>query len=100
MQNYSEKKYNIFYSENTSVMLVYICSSHWNLIVIRSETNEKWILKGTTLLFQMKLRSQLHFFQGRISAIPKILVPSSGQGLKKVVFSTVLELFKISFDSE
>ena len=37
----------------------------------------KWILKGTTLktpfhiaLFRMKIRS-LHFFQGRISAMPE-----------------------------
>ena len=39
----------------------------------------KWILKGTTLktpfhiaLSRMKLRLTLHFFQGRVSAIPVI----------------------------
>ena len=68
----------------------------------------------------------LHFFQGRISAMPEIradllleisktgmcLLTSSvffnvllfwfpaGQGLKKVGFSTFLKLVKISYDSE
>ena len=30
-----------FYSETTNVKRIYICISHWNFIVIRSETNEK-----------------------------------------------------------
>ena len=36
----------MFYSEKTSEHGIYICISHWNFIVIRSETNEKMDPEG------------------------------------------------------
>ena len=100
--------------------------------MIRSETNEKMDLQvhypqNTILhcIISNETQIPLHFFQGRISAIPEIradlfstisqngmcLLTSlffyvfllwfpAGQGLKKVGFSTFLELVKISYDSE
>ena len=101
--------------------------------MIRLETNEKMDLKVhypqnsiSHCIISNETQITLHFFQGRISAMPGIkanlflaisktgmcLLTSSfffnvllfwfpaGQGLKKVGFSTFLKLVKISYDSE
>ena len=75
----TRKRNMIFYSETTSVKRIYICISHWNFIVIRSETNEKMDLEGhypkntiSHCIISNKTRITIHFFQGRISAMPEI----------------------------
>ena len=108
-----------FFSETTSVKRIYVCITHCNFIVIRSETNEKMDLEGhypqntiSHCINSNETQFTLHFFQGRISAMPEIrallllaisktgmclltssffkrftiLVPA-GQGLKKVGFN-------------
>ena len=69
----------IFYSETTSVKQNYICISHLNFIVIKSETNEKMDLKGhysqidiSHCIISNETQITLRFFQGLISAMPKI----------------------------
>ena len=79
MSNYSENKYNNFYSETTSVKRIYICITHCNFSVIRSETNEKMDFEGhypqntiSHCIISNETQFTLHFFQGRISAMPEI----------------------------
>ena len=57
---------------------IYVCISHWNYIVIRSETNEKMDLEGhypqntiSHCIIPNETKITLHFFQGRISAMPE-----------------------------
>ena len=59
-----------FYSETTSVKLIYICISHWNFIVIKWETSGKMDLEGhypqntiSHCIIRMKLRSHCTFFR-------------------------------------
>ena len=68
-----------FYFETTNVKRVYICISHWILIVIRSETKEKMDFKMhypqntiSHCIISNETQITLHFFQGRISAMPDI----------------------------
>ena len=71
-----------FYSETTKVKRIYICISHWNFIVIRSETNEKMDLKVhypqntiSHCIISNETKITLHFLLGRISAMPVAWVP-------------------------
>ena len=73
------------YSEITNVKRIYICISHWNFIVIRSETKEEMDFKGhypqntiSHCIISNETQITLHFFQGRISAMPDT------QGVKSV----------------
>ena len=66
-------------SETTSVKRIYICITHCNSIVIRSETNEKTDFEGhypqntiSHCIISNETQFTLHFFQGRISAMPEI----------------------------
>ena len=70
----------------------------------------KWILKGTTLktpfhiaLFRMKLRKLLHFFQGRISAMPEIradlFLAISKTGMCLLTLSVLFKRFTILVSS-
>ena len=68
-----------FYSETTNLKRIYICTSHWNFIVIRSETKEKMDFKVhypqntiSHCIISIETQITLHFFQGRISAMPDI----------------------------
>ena len=68
-----------FYSETTNVKRIYICISHWNFIVIRSETKEEMDFKVhypqntiSHCIISNETHITLHFFQGRISAMPDI----------------------------
>ena len=68
-----------FYSETTNVKRIYICFSHWNFIVIRSETKEKMDFQVhnpqntiSHCIISIETQITLHFFQGRISALPDI----------------------------
>ena len=68
-----------FYSETTSVKHIYICISHWNFIVIKWEKSGKMDLEGhypqNTIphcIISNESQITLHFFQGRISAMPEI----------------------------
>ena len=58
---------------------IYICITHCNFIVIRFETNEKMDLEGhypqntiSHCIISNETQFTLHFFQGRISAMPEI----------------------------
>ena len=114
------------YSETTNVKRIYICISYWNNVT-RSETNEEMDLLVhypqntiSRCIISNETQITLHFFQGRIFAMPEIradlffaisktgmcLLTSSfflnvllfwfpaGQDLKRLV------LVKISHDSE
>ena len=68
-----------FYSETTNVKRIYICISHWNFIVIGSQTNEKMDLlvhyPQNTIshcIISNETQITLHFYQGQISAMLEI----------------------------
>ena len=68
-----------FYSETTNVKRIYICISHWNFNVIRSETKEEMDFKVhypqntiSHCIISNETQITLHFFQGRISAMSDI----------------------------
>ena len=74
-----KKEIGYFKSETTSVKRIYSCISHRNFIVIRLETNEKMDLEGhypqntiSHCIISNETQITLHFFQGRISAMPEI----------------------------
>ena len=65
--------------ETTNVKRIYICISHWIFIVIKSETKEKMDFKVhypqntiSHCIIANETQISLHFFQGRISAMPDI----------------------------
>ena len=69
----------MFLFEITSFKRIYICITHRNFIVIRSETNEEMNLEGhypqntiSHCIISNETQFTLHFFQGRISAMPEI----------------------------
>ena len=71
------------YSETTSIKRIYICISHRNFIVIRRVTNEKMNLDRhypqntiSHCIISNETQITLHFFQGRISAMPEIRADS------------------------
>ena len=75
----TQKRNMILYSETTSVKRIYICITHCNFIVIRSERNEKMDLEGhypqntiSHCLISNETQFTLHFIQSRISAMPEI----------------------------
>ena len=79
-----------FCSETTNVKGIYICISHWNFIVIRLETKEKMDFQVpypqntiSHCIISIETQITLHFFQGRISAMPDIRA-----GLFLAIFKT------------
>ena len=87
-----QKEIRYFKSETTSVKRIYSCISHRNFIVIRSETNEKMDLEGhypqntiSHCIISNETQITMHFFQGRISALPEIrtdlFLPISKSGM-------------------
>ena len=68
-----------FDSETTNVKRIYICISHGNFIVIRSETKEEMDFKVhypqntiSHCIIPNETQITLHFLLGRISAMPDI----------------------------
>ena len=68
-----------FYSEIANVKRIYICISHWNFIVIRSETKEKMVFEVhypqntiSHCIISNETQITLHFFQVQISAMPDV----------------------------
>ena len=66
-------------SETTSIKRIYICISHRNFIVIKWVTSEKMDLEGhypqntiSHCIISNETQITMHFFQGRISAMPEI----------------------------
>ena len=95
-----------FYFETTNVLRIYICIGHWIVIVIKSETKEKMDFKVhypqntiSHCIISNETQITLHFFQGRISAMPDIrddlflAISKTGSQLTKVWKKLVLVLF-------